>query len=381
MRLVQARQGVRIEARKRKVDFSFWPTVHAHKNRYRIQSTLFALDPWLIIEGSINKTCPAAAKDEATACLKQAKDFFQAANQAGTLESRPLSLYYSYMNMVKAFCLTRGTQTTFDKAQHGLSERLPNQGVELIDAYLAAFTSPNKKNELQNFDEFLKAVTGTGMPADFSYEITKLLPQTVSGHRLWCSASNADERMFPIEEIQYWKDAAGKNIWLRIIIANENLTRHGMSRSKLLRDSGLAPDFKIVSQDPVTDKVSTTLEMKSPIPITGYASDKIHELSKFIKDRVWSVVSTVPPYRKYYLYACPQLEIDHVLPQLLSIYAISYYLGSITRYRPHQLPRISKDVYGPLIQDFITGQPMQFLYLMASEFAEQDVAKPAIVLQ
>ncbi|MGC3519828.1 YaaC family protein, partial [Pseudomonas aeruginosa] len=81
------------------------------------------------------------------------------------------------------------------------------------------------------------------------------------------------------------------------------------------------------------------------------------------------------------VYACPQNEQQHVIQQLLSIYAISYYLGSITRYRPHQLPKISKDIFGPLIQDFITGQPMQFLYLIASEFAEQDVAKPAIVLQ
>ncbi len=161
----------------------------------------------------------------------------------------------------------------------------------------------------------------------------------------------------------------------------ENLNRHGMTRSQLLKRTGLNIDFKMVSQDPITDKVLTTLEMKVPIPVSGYASDKVQELSKLIKDRIWSVVSTVPPYRKYYLYACPLAEQPHVLPQLLSIYAISYYLGSITRYRPHQLPKISQGAYGPLIQDFITGQPMQFLYLMASEFSEQDVAKPAIVLQ
>lgn len=381
MKLQQARKGERVKARQRVVDFSFWPTAHAHKNRYRVISTLFALDPWAIIEGSIGRKCPANSMDEARACLNQARDFFQAANQAGTLESRPLSLYYSYMNLVKAFCLTKGTQTTFDKAQHGLSERLRSPGKELIDAFLSAFTSPNQRGELQNFDEFLKALTGAPLTANFAYDLVKLLPQTVSGHRLWCSATGADERMFPIHDIQYWKSTDGKSIWLRVLFENENLTRHGMSRSRLLKDTGLHSDFRIVSQDFSTDKVLTTLEMKNPLPITGYASDKIHELSRLIKDRVWSVVSTVPPYRKHYVYACPQNEQQHVIPQLLSIYAISYYLGSITRYRPHQLPKISKDIFGPLIQDFITGQPMQFLYLMASEFAEQDVAKPAIVLQ
>lgn len=43
------------------------------------------------------------------------------------------------------------------------------------------------------------------------------------------------------------------------------------------------------------------------------------------------------------------------LPQLMSIYAVSHCAG----------------VFGPRIQDFVTGQPLQFLYLMASEFARQ----------
>lgn len=381
MRLSPARQGVRVDARKRAVDFSYWPTVYAHKNRYKIQSTLFALDPWSIIEGSISRKCPQAALDEATACLRQARDFFQSANQAGALESRPLSLYYSYMNLVKAFCLTRGTQVSFDRAQHGLSEQLRAPNVELEDAFVDAYPSPNWRHELQNFDEFYFAISQQKLAIKTSFDIPKLLPQTVSGHRLWCSASGKNERMFPIEGIQFWKNDTTKEVWIRLSIECANLTRHGMSRTTLLKETGLYRDFQLVSLDPATDKVITTFEMKAPIKFTGYATDKIHELSKLIKDKIWSVVSTVPPYRKYYLYSSPQADQSQVLPQLLSIYAISYYLGSITRYRPHQLPKISRGPYGPLIQDFITGQPMQFLYLMASEFAEQDVAKPAIVLQ
>src|ERR671924_350294 len=60
-----------------------------------------------------------------------------------------------------------------------------------------------------------------------------------------------------------------------------------------------------------------------------------------------------------------------LVPQLLSIYAITFYLGSITRYRPHHFDRMISGPYGPRIQDFVTGQPLQFLYLMASEFAKQ----------
>jgi hypothetical protein len=51
----------------------------------------------------------------------------------------------------------------------------------------------------------------------------------------------------------------------------------------------------------------------------------------------------------------------------------------LTRYRPHHFPNITSSAYGPRVQDFVTGQPQQFLYLLASEFAEREIAKPSIL--
>ena len=86
-----------------------------------------------------------------------------------------------------------------------------------------------------------------------------------------------------------------------------------------------------------------------------------------------------PPYRKYYLYAAPVAEHAQVVPQILSIYGITYYLGSIVRYRPHHFDRILKGEFGPFVEAFLNDQPTQFIYLMASEFAEKEVTKAAIV--
>jgi hypothetical protein len=68
-----------------------------------------------------------------------------------------------------------------------------------------------------------------------------------------------------------------------------------------------------------------------------------------------------------------------VLPQLLSVYALMYYLGSITRYRPQHFDAILTSSYGSQIEEFIAGQPTQFIYLMASEFALREVTQPSIV--
>ncbi len=105
----------------------------------------------------------------------------------------------------------------------------------------------------------------------------------------------------------------------------------------------------------------------------------LQQLFDILRPVLWATVATVPPYRRHYVYLRPTTEAPYVLPQLLSIYALAYYFGSITRYRPHHYPSITDSAFGPRVQDFITGQPQQFLYLLASEFAKREIAKPSIL--
>jgi hypothetical protein len=108
-------------------------------------------------------------------------------------------------------------------------------------------------------------------------------------------------------------------------------------------------------------------------------SSRVLGLVATLRHKLWRTVLATPPYRKYYLYAAPPEEHLQVLPQILSIYAITYYLGSITRYRPHHFDAILSSSFGPFIEAFLNDQPSQFIYLMASEFAEKEVTKAAIV--
>jgi hypothetical protein len=111
----------------------------------------------------------------------------------------------------------------------------------------------------------------------------------------------------------------------------------------------------------------------------GYPADEFRPVVASIRDSMWVAVATVTPYRRYYVCLAPAAERQFVLPQLLSVYAIIYYLGSITRYRPHQYDTITAGPFDPWVQEFVNGQPLQFLYLMASELARQDVTKPSIL--
>ncbi len=383
MVLPPARTGERLRVNNKLIPYSFWPTKLGPKGNASLQTLLFSLDPWAIIDQTIKATCPAAARLEALACTYQARDFYEGAIDAQRVSARPLALYYCFMNLVKAFCLTRKTQTTFNKARHGLSEMLrPPGNKELTDAFLKAFPSPNDKGELQNFSEFMRALSGTGLVAQRDFDISVLLPQILPGHRLWSSAANKKERFVAVYDIRPFLNKPTRELWLSLYFVSDDLSRIGVAAKTFLNESMLQPAFAQVacSERDGSQRPLICFQQTVPVvcPNTKYANS-LQQLFDSLRSLLWATVSTIPPYRRHYAYLRPAGEAPQTLPQLLSIYAIAYYLGSITRYRPHHLPTITDSVYGPRVQDFITGQPQQFLYLLASEFARREIAKPSIL--
>jgi hypothetical protein len=315
------------------------------------------------------------------AYLEQARDFYTGAISAAIPAARPLLLYYCFMNLAKAFILHRGIQATMDQAQHGLSERLRPARVELDDAFLEAARSPSTRTRrLQVFDEFLKAVTGSGLPADTQFGLPHLLPQVVPGHRLWAQAADEEERFISTFDIVVMHNANSETLWLNIYLFEDDMTRLGVTHKRLLQESGLVTDFHQVNcSAKIGSRELICFQQTNTTRYTHRPSDEVLNLVTATRHRLWVTVASVRPYRRYYLYLAPAAESAAVLPQLLSIYAITFYLGSITRYRPHHFDRIIDGPFGPRIEEFISGQPLQFIYLMASEFAQQEITKPSIV--
>jgi hypothetical protein len=368
-----------LKVKGRPVPFSFWP-VYRTTRRFGLHSTLFALDPWNVIVSSIRQRCPETARAEAEACVEQAQDFYNASLTATLASARPLLLYYSFMNLVKAYGLSKGTVSTFNLARHGVSEQLRPNGNELSDAFLKAFPSPFDGTR-QVFDDFNIALGGRGVAApNHIYELPKMLPQVVAGHRLWCGAADKDERFISIERIVVVNDAVAKELRLNLYVFADDLTRLGVTQSRFLTESRLGLGFRFV-RSPSRQGTRKLLRLEQ-IPATVYTgrpTDSLQELTDTLRGYVWATVSEGQPYRRYYAYLAPKEEHSEILPQLLSIYAVVFYLGSITRYRPHHFDAILEGDFGAWIREFIIGQPVQFIYLLASEFAQQEVTKPAIV--
>lgn len=367
-----ARAGTHVAVKGRNVPYSFWPT-YRNNRRFGLQSIIFARDPWSLIRGSVQQRCPPAALSEALACLRQAHDFYDSCQNSETMAARPLQMYYCFLNLIKSYCLTLGQRPTFDKARHGLSEQLPPNGVELEDAYLDAYPS---RQQINIFDELLEALGAPRLHATRQLPLTHLLPQVVPGHRLWADAAGERERFISVSEIHYKHDSAVRQLWTEAVFRMDDLTRLNLTQRRLLVESRLDQDFRWVA--PGVDGFALA-EQRVPTAYPDRPADRLSATANTIKPHLWATVGSSEPFRRFYVYLSPPAELASRLPQLASIYAITYYLGSITRYRPHHFSTIVEGRFGARVEEFISGQPTQFLYLLASEFAQQDVARPSLV--
>lgn len=379
MPLPQPRQGQRVDVKRRPVPFSQWPSRRGRRH-YALQSLLFARDPWLVIARGVTRECPKVRSAEALACLEQSKDFYAAVTGNGVIAARPLALYYSFMNLAKTYCLTRGGRATFDQAQHGISEQRAPGARELVGAFLRAYPSI-PADTANNFDELMQALNGVGLAAQTDFQLPFLLPQIVPGHRFWALGAKKAERFIALHEIRFQHDPANRTMWLNLYFVADDLSRLGITQQRMLNESRLAGEFRGVACNEQWDGRDLLCfeQINFHQYPGGYPADDFQHVIAPLRAKLWVTIATVAPYRRYYVYLAPQAEHPYVLPQLLSIYAIMYYLGSITRYRPHQYDAISVGQFGPWIQEFVGGQPLQFLYLMASDFARQDVTKPSIL--
>jgi len=311
------------------------------------------------------------------AFLEQAEDFYSAAT--ARLAANPLLLYYSFLNLGKALLRVRGFTGSLESAMHSLSEQLIAPGAELHDAQVVVRNrggaSVNVYSELFQQLGYSRPTNGT------NYPVMELIPQVVVGHRLWREAQTSNhERFVAIEEIEIMNDAANGRLWLRLYIERGDLARYRITRTRLMNEGQLAGAFQEVDIRATRhDKSLLCLEQITPVAYSGRPSDVMMGLIDDVRPLLWRIVTTVPAaaYRKYYIYLSPVGETR--LPQLAALWTLFFYFGSVVRYRPHLFDTITAGEYGAFVTEFVSAQPGQFLYLLASEMREREVAKPAIV--
>ena len=312
------------------------------------------------------------------AFLEQARDFFQAASRAHTAAAKPLLLYYAFLNLAKALVLTRRPGAHLEHAHHGLREKLDSGKTELVAAYLEAQPSGARPSV---FDMLLTELSGSGLRAVSRLDVLGLLRQIVTGHRvLGVADRNCGERFVGLGSIHLLHDPKTSEMWTVLGISRGDLARLRLSQTELLRRTRLAVDWRVVAGLASMPSGAIWLEQDTPFKYNqGWIAEAIPRLIAAVRPVLWRTVLSTPPYHRYYLYAAPPSDQAMVLPQMASAYALLFYFGSITRYRPHHFDRILLGKFGAFVEILLNEQPSQLLFQFASEFIRRDVVKPAIV--
>lgn len=367
------RIGERVKVKGRELSYSFWPS-RLKERRYALQSKLFVSSPWNIIERKINSNCPKPAKVAALAYFSQAKEFYDASQSRGNNSAKPLLIYYSFMNLLKAILLTNRSVLSFGDVYHGLTTNFPKNITPIPQGTITA--KPNTARNINLFDLMLTNLFDSGIgQRDMKFQLSRVFSQILLGHRLWCQSADHDERFISIKTPEFIYNSNHNECWLSFEIPKSDLSRLDVSARKTLKMSGLEPHWRLVTPQNGEEGI-IKFETINTNPCNRVI-DIANDLAKETKHLFWHSITTTPPFRKYYIYLKRPREI--ILPQFASIYCAFFYLGSITRYRPHMFEKLISGPYGDFIQEFIENQPSQWLYMLASELATQEVTHAAVV--
>ncbi|MBC7985497.1 MAG: hypothetical protein H7X93_02340 [Sphingomonadaceae bacterium] len=377
MKLPPVREGTKLLVKGKRVPFTYWPTYQG-PTREGLQWTVFASDPWFLIETSL-LTLPTAAREQASAFLIQARDFFRAATDSHISAAKPLLLYYSFLNLAKCYVVKQQNAPITGRVEHGLSEKLPTTpGAIHGDVHVL-----RNKDTVSAFAMFSRAI-GASLPvANAANQVASLrsqdfLAQILVGHRLWCRAdNNRKERFISLRTLRYRYNYDDQEVWIAADVFKDDLTRFGYTQQEVANAFGSSIPFRNVASELEVDKRAVVkYEMINVVNYPNRPSECLADLSIALKSRLWRSVTMDHPFRKYYVYLPTSAQI--LLHQLQSLYIATYYFGSITRYKPVAFSEILRSPIGPFVNEFFTNQPAQFLYLMASEFVEQEITRAAI---
>jgi hypothetical protein len=358
----------------RPLTYSFFP-VRRNTRRYGLNDVVFAVDPWAVIEGAVNDQVSGSAREESLAFVAQGRAFFEAAG--ARTPASPLLTYYAFLNLGKALIRCRGFAGSLDRARHGLSD---GQTVPAADLSAGTVTVHDNPAQVNVFAELIDRL-GYQRPTTATISIPDLAAQVVVGHRLWREASNRSERFVVIDELEFISDAVAKHLWLRLWLRRSDLSRYNLTRARLISEGGLTGQFAEVDAGSLTtDGDRICLEQAVPSTYTGRPTDVVQSLVESCRPWLWRIVTAGPDsgYRRYYLHLTPPADPSRQ-PQPASIWMLIFFFGSVVRYRPQAFAVMTRGRFGAWINDFVAAQPEQLLFMLASEFRQREVARPAIV--
>lgn len=274
---------------------------------------------------------------------EQSMYFYQAAEKA-PLRSQPLLYYYSFLNLAKIFLsLTEGCDSS-RVYQHGIKTNvvsnttLDTAAVEIQSLHGSAHISVAHRL-MTLFGDSVNPVSRT------LFSVKDCLGSCVGIHRTYCETYGGEETFVRLQSMQCYQHGLVFGLKSELKRCTTKKMADLSARGYIVRKEG---DVFINDES---------------INLTDYTIKKINWLMlahQLQTKGIWSYTDG----NEYRMYVASSNKIMMSSPTI--IYAIMFFLGSVTRYNPYFFDTLMDAKEQWLISEFLNTQPKQFLYYMAS---------------
>lgn len=354
----RARIGKQVSTCGLPVPFTFWPEAYVERGR------LVTSDPWACLLSYIRQNIRSTTRqNRALAFLEQAQDFYHA---AGTprMGSKPLLLYYSFMNLVKVF-LTVHTTLDLKRCIHGLIESNENIRKRLTITSQVVKIGTARGTHLSLYREFMKEC-GFPVPANpQGTKVVDLFEQIVGIHRITSYTLKRNRQYFPIKDICFEYEPSIKEVWISFYIDRDEVDNSAAS--------GIRKHTTCFQEVESPKSCCRRYESDS----MRYSRSPMQVLRKLVLNTWKDIWSELRPGR--YKFWISSVHKDKRRAQLASGFQAMFFLGSVSRYRPDDFYKLIEGKHGWMVQEFINTQPLQFIYFLGSGIADAEMVVPELV--
>jgi hypothetical protein len=287
--------------------------------------------------------------------IQQATEFYEAAHAAKP-NTAPLIYYYSFLNLAKAYCELKSPKLhqRSESYSHGLSWK-PN---------------PKYLVNLEK-DEILISTRGVwhllweafvGLPCSVANP-TRLRIKDLFSYCLGVGIEyertfGGPQKLIDLEKPDTLYDDSTNEAWIRFSVHREELKIHRITAPKLLLE--IQTSRSGYTEVRAADRDYRTFQ--STIPVKIGPKDIILEA---VRDDVAAFNAFVIMGREHRLeYSIPiQSLLPIRVPQIIVLYTILFWLGSVVRYDPHSLSDLMDSEYWILIDGFMSQSRLWLLEL------------------
>lgn len=301
---------------------------------------------WALLDYIIKQFVKYKNKDTKEFLLslhEQAKYFYQAAESA-PVKSQPLLYYYSFLNLAKVFlCITQGTSPD-DEYMHGIETDVKgNTTIQTAEVkILTLYSSPRISVAYS-----LMSALGDALPfmSPTELQLKDCLASCIGIHRTFCETYDMPESF--------------------VRLLNPHCVKEGRTLEFIatLKKCDAAMMGALVAAGYDIQDMGGYFEYHQRIAMPGYniRRQDWYDLSSSLLSKGLRAYTDGNEYRMY-LPLSPKVAISSTSV----IYAIMFFLGSVTRYNPYFFDSLMDEKEQWLISEFLNTQPSQFLYYLIS---------------